>query len=120
MSSVLPTYYVIPFLSIRYQAVGILRALSLKEKSPQDFSTLLKLQSNARAKALRLEQGNEEVPPHYEIGMTKSVIRDFFQQAQNNVSEELVENLQSIIETNGHEIPLPGSYGQQTRRLIGK
>jgi hypothetical protein len=47
-----------------------------------------------------------------------SLIKDYFKCP--DVTREEVLQMLSIIETNGHEIPIPDVNGQINRRLIGK
>ncbi|CAG7726755.1 unnamed protein product [Allacma fusca] len=102
-----------------YQSIGILRALHLKETSPELYKQLLSLQSHSTEQDKALKAQQQEGVPQPDLAMTVNLICKFFNQEKNNVNEDLVKQLVGIVETNGHEIPLPGNYGQINRRLVG-
>lgn len=98
-----------------YQAIGILRAVALRENNPEAYEQLLKLQSNVDKQEAQQSGGLLA-----DLGMVVNLIRNFFKLTSADVSDEVVAKISGIIETNGHEIPLPGNYGQLNRRLIGQ
>ncbi len=112
-----------------YQLIGILRSLSLRDKDPEAFEKLMSLEANVEkrkefTKAMELEAETSGPSPLSSRSQVKpevaaKLIRDFFQRTEAN--EEWILKLIGIIETNGHEIPIPDyKDGHINRRVIGK
>ncbi|ODM97856.1 Protein msta, isoform A [Orchesella cincta] len=121
-----------------YRSIGILRVLGLKDRHPDKYQKLLNLQSHSEKQRLEDAKaadssslhsnaaalgrfGGEYPEQRSEIErdkvVTVKVVRGFFQ--RKDVDEDTILNLISIIETNGHEIPIPNARGHINRRLIG-
>ncbi|XP_035704567.1 SET domain-containing protein SmydA-8-like [Folsomia candida] len=113
-----------------YQLIGILRALGLKDKNPDVFEKLVNLEANVEkreefVKAMEAEEGGGGGPGGSSTSNSTELkpaagvklIHDFFQ--RTDVTEEWIVKLIGIIETNGHEIPIPDLDGHINRRVIG-
>lgn len=122
-----------------YRSVGILRVLALKDNHPEKYQQLLNLQSHLDKQRLEESQAasdssslhssatalgrfsgqypEQQSEIETDKNLTVKVVREFFQ--RKDVDEETILNLISIIETNGHELPIPDANGHINRRLIG-
>lgn len=113
-----------------YQLVGVLRALGLKDKNPETFEKLMSLEANIEQREefhSKMKQEAEQYNQHFpsvdsglelkpEVALNWT--RDFFQ--REDVTQEWIIKLMGIIETNGHEIPIPDEDGHINRRIIGR
>lgn len=121
-----------------YRSIGILRVLGLKDRFPEKYEQLLNLQSHIEKR--RLEDANaadssslhtsatalgrfsgqypeQQSEIETDKNVTVKVVQGFFQ--RKDADEDTILNLIGIVETNGHEIPIPDANGHINRRLIG-
>jgi hypothetical protein len=121
-----------------YQLIGILRALGLKQSDPSQYEKLMALEAHVEErkdfqKKMEAEQEDQQpgcssssggliCPQNSSSSELKpdavvKIMKDFFK--REDVTEEWIEKLVGILETNGHEIPIPDQDGHINRRIIG-
>jgi len=104
-----------------YQAVGILRAIGLKETNPRAYEAFMKLEAHTNERkemAEAQEKAMGSQPGTLNESTTVKVITDYFKRP--DIDEELALKILGIIEVNGHEIPIPDEAGHGHKRVIGK
>lgn len=108
-----------------YQLVALLRALWMKDKDPSAFEKLMSLEGNVEKREEHHRQMEKDGGNPFSAGreaevktsVAKNLLQDFFK--REDVSEEWVAQVFGILETNGHEIPIPDQDGHINRRIIG-
>jgi hypothetical protein len=112
-----------------YTTIGVLRALGMKEKDPEAFEKIMSLESHVESRKEYNRQMERDLGPGssqqqgiHELNTAEActkLIHDFFK--LTTVEQDFIISLIGIIETNGHEIPIPNkSNGHINRRIIGK
>jgi len=110
-----------------YTSIGVLRVLGMKETNPEAFEKIMSLESHVEARkdynaAMERECGPGSSQGIHELNTAEAcckLIQEFFN--QKHVSQDWIIKLIGIIETNGHEIPIPDKEnGHINRRIIGE